>query len=187
MLPEREPVPDGIRLGPLDSCILAEVAEQRQLEAVDVGLVVGQPDQRALQNLIDRVESAEGKRRTEAVQLLIPRSLVQRIDDPKPALRCQILLRWRRGKSRAISLLSGSEDGRFHTIGRPGIAEIQAERNPPDEVIGQAEDDRRHRPDPAPDQPPHADRPEHLPGQTDGGDEPAALRQPRDLQVQDAL
>ena len=87
MLPEREPVPHRIDARRrLRVRVLAEVAQQRQLERVDARLPC-QPQQAVRQFVCSRCEAAERVRRTETLQLGVPRPGEQHLVQFAPRLR----------------------------------------------------------------------------------------------------
>src|SRR6185295_3188266 len=70
---------------------------------------------------------------------------------------------------------------------RPGVLQVEGERQPPDDIVGDAEEGRGGRPVAAEDQDREAERSEDLAGQADGREEEAALRDARHLEVEHAV
>src|SRR6266852_5052029 len=68
---------------------------------------------------------------------------------------------------------------------RAGVVEIEAEWNPPDEIVGDAEDGGFDRPLAVPDLHHQADRAENFAKQADQREKPASLRNARDFEVED--
>jgi hypothetical protein len=71
--------------------------------------------------------------------------------------------------------------------GGPGVTQVAGEWYPPDEVVGQDEDNGVRRPGSGEDQPGQAERAEDLAGQRDGGHQPAVGRAAGHVEVEDPV
>src|ERR1700749_4529245 len=70
---------------------------------------------------------------------------------------------------------------------RPSVVEVEREGNPPDEVVGEAEDDCGGSPAAAPDELREADGAEDFSREPHGREQPAALGRARDFEIDDAV
>ena len=76
---------------------------------------------------------------------------------------------------------------RFLPEDRPSIVQVEAEGNPPNQVVGHTENHRPNRPDPAPNEAREADGTEDLSRKTDRRYHPASFGYTRHLKIQDAV
>src|SRR6202165_1797614 len=70
---------------------------------------------------------------------------------------------------------------------RPGIVQVEAEGNPPNQVVGHTENPRPKRPDPAPNEAREADGTEDLSRKTNRCYPPASFGYTRHVKIQDAV
>ena len=87
MLGHGEPVPDRINAGRLLRRVLAEVAEHRHLEPDDVGVAAREPHQTVREIVVVVGKPAERVRRAEALEVRVPGSFVEPIDELSPGAR----------------------------------------------------------------------------------------------------
>ena len=65
--------------------------------------------------------------------------------------------------------------------------EVEGKRDPPDQIIGEAEHEGGGRPDSLEEKDAQPDRSQDFSDQSDGGKQPSAFRQARDLEIENAV
>src|SRR5262249_48133808 len=73
------------------------------------------------------------------------------------------------------------------TARRPGVVQVESERNPPDQVVRKTQDRARNRPLTAPDKIQQTERPQNLAQKPDRRQKPPALGNTCDLQIDYAV